>query len=154
MSHYFVDSSALIKRYVVEKGTRWVRTITTPNNGHTIIIAHITQVEVISGTMRRRREGSITTRTARAVRLLVDRHASREYLVVGLSRHIVERAENILEVHPLRAYDAIQYASALESHTRLVAAGLAPLIFVSADTRLLTVAMAEGLATENPNVYL
>jgi hypothetical protein len=35
----------------------------------------------------------------------------------------------------------------------LVAAGLAPLVFLSADTRLLAVAMAESLTTDDPNAH-
>lgn len=66
---------------------------------------------------------------------------------------MLHRAEDLLEAHPLRAYDAVQLASALESNDRLVAADLAPLVFVSADTRLLAVAMAEGLATDDPTAH-
>ncbi len=53
----------------------------------------------------------------------------------------------------LRAYAAIQLASALESNDRLLADALPPLTFVSADQRLLTAASAEGLATEDPNLH-
>jgi hypothetical protein len=56
-------------------------------------------------------------------------------------------------VHPLRTYDAVQLASALESTTRLVAAGLLPLRFVSADARLLVAAATEGLMTEEPQAH-
>jgi predicted nucleic acid-binding protein len=103
--------------------------------------------------MRRKREGTITARTARATRLLVDRHCSREYRVLGLTARIAQRAEDLLEKHPLRAYDSIQLASALESNYRLIGAGLPPLIFVSADNRLLAIAIAEGLTTEDPNAH-
>lgn len=104
MSQYFLHSSALIKRYVIEVGTTWIRSITSRSAGNTIIIAHITQAEVVSGIMRRKRDGTITTRTARATRLLVDRHVSREYRVVGLTGQVVQRAEDLLELHALRAY--------------------------------------------------
>jgi predicted nucleic acid-binding protein len=87
------------------------------------------------------------------VRLLIDRHAHREYVVIGLTPQVVRRAEDLLTVHPLRTYDAIQLASALESNTRLVATGLSPLIFVSADRRLLVAAASEGLMTEDPNAH-
>jgi uncharacterized protein len=33
---YFLDSSAVIKRYVPEAGTAWVRAMTMPSTGHTI----------------------------------------------------------------------------------------------------------------------
>jgi len=39
VSTYFFDTSALIKRYVVEQGTDWVRSIVAPQAGHTILIA-------------------------------------------------------------------------------------------------------------------
>lgn len=153
MSQYFLDSSALIKRYVPEVGTPWMRSIATPNAGNLILIAHITLAEIVSGAMRRKRDGSVSERTARAIRLLADRHASREYRVVGLTEAIVRRAQDLLEIHPLRAYDSIQLASAIESNSRLVTAGLSPLIFVSADSRLLDAATAERLAVDNPNLH-
>jgi predicted nucleic acid-binding protein len=153
MTQYFLDSSALIKRYVVEPGTTWVRSLTNRSSGHTIIIAQITQIEIVSGAARRVREGSLTTRTAQAVRLLIDRHVRRVYVVIGLTPQVVRRAEDLLAVHPLRTYDAVQLASALESNSRLVAAGLSPVRFVSADARLLVAATAEELMTEDPNAH-
>jgi predicted nucleic acid-binding protein len=153
MSHYFVDSSALIKRYIAEVGTHWMRSIVNPIVGNIIIIAHITQVEVVSGIMRRKRDGNITPRTARATRLLLDRHTSRQYKVISLSAPIVQRAEDLLEAHLLRAYDSIQLASALEINSRFVAAGLPPITFISADNRLVVAANTEGLTTDDPNAY-
>lgn len=37
MTAYFLDSSALVKRYVAEMGTVWVRAITAPSAAHTIL---------------------------------------------------------------------------------------------------------------------
>ena len=153
MSFYFLDTSALVKRYVVETGTSWVLSLISPTAGHTILIAQITRAEVVSAASRRKREGQISARIAHAIRLIVDRHASREYKVVGLRDQVVQHAEDLLEAHALRAYDAIQLASALEVDVRLVAARLSPLIFVSSDKQLLAVAAAEGLATENPESH-
>jgi hypothetical protein len=150
MTHFFLDSSALIKRYVAEAGTDWLRTITAPDAGNTLIMARITSVEVISGVSRRKREGLMSPRTAQAIKWVLNRHAKREYMVVELSAAVVERAQDLLENHPLRAYDAIQLASAMLSNTRLVAGELAPLIFVSADARLLEAATSEGLNTDHP----
>ncbi len=107
----------------------------------------------MSGASRRVREGTLIARTTRAVRLLIDRHARREYVVIGLTSQVIRRAEDFLAVHPLRTYDAVQLASAQESNSRLVVAGLSPLIFVSADARLLVAAATEGLMTEDPNAH-
>jgi predicted nucleic acid-binding protein len=103
--HYFLDSSALIKRYITEQWTVWVRSITLPSAGHTIILAQVTQVEIVSGVFRRRREGLIPPRTAQAIRLLLHRHGKREYMVIELSAPIIQDAEDLLDKHPLRAYD-------------------------------------------------
>lgn len=135
----------------MEQGTQWVHSITTPGAGNTVIIANITQAEIVSGASRRRRIGQISDRTAHAVRLVIDRHASREYMVVILTDQVLRQAEDLLEKHPLRAYDAIQLASALISNQQLLAAGLPFLVFVSADRQLLSAAASEGLNTENPN---
>jgi predicted nucleic acid-binding protein len=153
MTQYFLDSSALIKRYVVESGTTWVRSLTNRGSGHTVIIAQITQIEIVSGASRRVREGTLTTRTAQAVRLLIDRHVRRAYVVIGLTPQVVQRAEDLLAIHSLRTYDAVQLAAALESNSRIVAAGLSPVRFVSADARLLVAAAAEELLTEDPNAH-
>jgi uncharacterized protein len=85
----------------------WVRSITLPSAGHIIILAQVTQVEIVSGIFRRRREGLILPRTAQATRLLLHRHIKREYMVVELTAPIIQDAEDLLDKHPLRAYDAI-----------------------------------------------
>jgi uncharacterized protein len=52
---YFVDSSALVKRYVIETGTAWVRSLTRHEPATVIYIAHITAVEVTCAVARRRK---------------------------------------------------------------------------------------------------
>jgi predicted nucleic acid-binding protein len=141
-----------IKRYIVEPGTAWVRLLTNRSSGDTVIIAQMTQIEIVSGASRRVRECTLSTRTARAVRLLIDLHARRAYVVIGLTPQVVRRAEDLLAAPPRRTYDAVQLASALESNLRLVVAELSPVIFVAAAVRLL-VAAAEGLITEDPNTH-
>ncbi|MBD2775745.1 type II toxin-antitoxin system VapC family toxin [Iningainema tapete] len=60
MTAYFLDSSALIKRYVPETGSAWIRAISALDSGNSLIIARITWVEVRSALARRQREGSLT----------------------------------------------------------------------------------------------
>jgi hypothetical protein len=87
------------------------------------------------------------------VQLLIDRHARHEYVVLGSTPQVVQRAEDLLIVHPLRTDDAVPLAAALESHTRLVAAGLSPWRFVSADVCLLVAAATERLLTKDPQAH-
>ncbi len=150
MTYHFLDSSALIKRYVIENGTMWIRSLVAQ---HDILMAQITQVEVVSGTMRRYRENAISLQTANGIRLLIDRHANRDYQIIKINKDVIQAAEHLLVKYPLRAYDSIQLASALIANHRLVQANTSMLIFVSADTRLITAASGEGLATDNPNLH-
>lgn len=57
---YFLDTSALVKRYVAETGSNGIRSITDVATGNQIAIAQITWVEVLSALARRQREGSLS----------------------------------------------------------------------------------------------
>jgi hypothetical protein len=70
-----------------------------------------------------------------------------------LDLDVVNLARDLLERYPLRAYDAVQLASALVANQALQDAQLSPLVFASADDRLNTAATAEGLGVENPNYH-
>ena len=59
MADYFFDSSALVKAYIAETGTNWVRTI-LDDPQHRISIAALAEVEVISALTRRFNEGDLT----------------------------------------------------------------------------------------------
>jgi uncharacterized protein len=147
---YFFDTSGLLKRYVVEPGTNWVVSVTNPQSGHDIFIAQITPVEIVSGISCLKRENVISANDAQTAQKLIERHIRRQYKEIIFTNHIVQTAKQLLNTYPLRAYDAVQLASALEANTRLTRAGLQPLIFVSADKRLLSAATGEGLQSHDP----
>ena len=60
-------------------------------------------------------------------------------------------ARRLATQHPLRAYDAVQLATAWLLNRDLLDDSQAPLTFVCADDRLVAIAQAEGLLTETPN---
>src|SRR5260370_34823534 len=60
MATYFLDSSAIIKRYVAEEGQVWIATLCNPTQGHELYIAQVTLVEVVAAICRRAREQGIT----------------------------------------------------------------------------------------------
>lgn len=153
MSYYFLDSSALTKRYILEVGTRWVRSLTSPTTGNTVFIAHVTTVEITSALSRLAREGRLSTTHAHGIRMVLDRYARHHYVVIDFKDQIALRAEDLLEKYPLRAYDSVQLASALEANIRLTAAGRSSLTFLCADNALLRIAAAEGLSVDNPNLH-
>lgn len=151
MTTYFFDSSALVKRYLAETGTPWVQALTAPAAGHTVLIARITWVEILCALARRQREGALQaeaiTQAIAAFRYDLDM----QYQVVELLPDLAEAAGQLARDHPLRAYDAVQLAAALRVQADLTRVQAAPLTFVCADERLLTIACAAGLLTANPN---
>jgi len=151
VSIYFLDSSALVKRYVTEIGSTWIRALTTPDARNPLIIARITWVEVLSALARRKREGSLTSDdVAQAIRAF-RYDMNMQYQVSELDPPLAEAAGELVTQHPLRAYDAVQLASALRVQSDLVRTEAPALTFLTADDRLVAVAHAEGLLTDNPN---
>lgn len=151
MSIYVADSSVLVKRYIEETGTVWVRDLTRKREEHQIFVAVITQAEIFSAAARQLREGRITARTLQAIRLQLSRHVRREYNLVPLTSAINERTQDLLQKHVLRASDAIQLATGLEMQLRISSSRV---IFLSADTRLINAAQEEGLENDNPNLHV
>lgn len=106
MTSHFLDSSAVIKGYFVENGSDWIRRIAVPEVDHTLFIAQITSAEIIPGLARQMREEHITPQEMRELRLLVNYRMRLEYSIIALSSAIIQRAEDLLIRHPVRAYDA------------------------------------------------
>ena len=151
VSVYFLDSSALVKRYVEESGSAWIQTLTEPNAHHKLIIVRITWVEILSAFARRQREGTFAPADAAKALQSFRFDLDHQYQVVEVDRSLIESAGQLVGKHPLRAYVAVQLASALRILPAFAQAKTIALMFVSADDRLIAAAQAEGLSTEHPN---
>lgn len=154
MSVFFLDSSALTKRYLHEIGSGWVSAITHPLAGHVVVVAEITRVEVAAALAARCRAGAIALRERDDLVSLLLRHFDAEYQIVAIEPAVTSQAVALTQRHRLRGYDAVQLAAALLANQPLIAAGLPALTFIAADEDLITAARAEGLPAENPNHYL
>ncbi len=151
MSVLYLDSSALVKRYVTEAGSTWLRTLVATTAHNPVVIARITWAEVVSALARRQREGAIARQDLLELVRKFHYHLDTQYQLVELDGAVMERAGELAMRHPLRAYDAVQLAAAQQIHAALARVQGPALTFVSADDRLLNIAQAEGMATENPN---
>lgn len=151
MATYYADSSVLVKRHVTEIGMPWVQARTDPSAGNLFLTSRISVVEVISALNRRQREGSLPA--AEYLRIVSDFEVlcATASQLVEVTDEVTVRSRLLLEQHALRAYDAVQLASALLADRTIRATGEPPLTFLAADERLLTAARAEGLAVDNPN---
>ena len=153
MPFYQCDASGLVKRYVDEVGSDWVRAIVDSASTNIVSIADITRAEVTSALARRTREGIITLGERNELLHTFRAHCATQYRIVPTQPLIIDLATELLQRHPLRAYDAVQLASASIVNQSLIAHGLPPLIFVTADDRLIVAARGEAVTAENPNLY-
>lgn len=151
MTNYYLDASALVKRYVDEMGSDWLRAIIASARPPLLFTSRMTIVEVISAFARRMREGSLTSKELATLRDAFRGDCLNEYQIMPPTMTVVNLACTLLERHPLRAYDAIHLATALGAQQFLTAQGYPALTFLCADDRLNRVATAEGLTVDNPN---
>lgn len=153
MALYYFDASAVVKYYVPEPGSTWVRQLLDAQDSgsaparHLILVAEVTRVEVAAGLAILERVGRI--RRAQRVREYqrFTSHLSQRYAIIPLTTNDYVTVAHLTQHHPLKAYDAVQLAVALRYGLVLAEH---PFTFVSGDATLLTAARAEGLATESP----
>jgi hypothetical protein len=148
---YFLDSSALVKRYIVEIGSFWIQAVAVPDPGNQIIISRISWVEVLSAIARRQQEGSLSSTEVNEIIEAFRSDLNNQYQVIEIDRALVESAGQLVNQYSLRAFDAVQLASALRIQSAFASATATSLVFLTADDRLLTIATTEGLLTDNPN---
>ncbi len=150
---FFVDSSALVKRYVLETGTAWVRGLTRQSPSRLIYIAHITAVEVTCAVARRRKGKTLTPPRASSILRRFRQHLAARYIVIEVTPDLLDEAMRLGNAHALRAYDAVQLAAALEVNRSHQADGFGPVTLISADQALNDAATAEGLTVEDPRSH-
>ena len=88
---YYLDTSALGKRYVEEVGSDWVRALTAPDAGHALLTARITMAEIYSVLARRRREGSALAEACAVAAQAFTAHSDTEYRFIELDINIIGR---------------------------------------------------------------
>lgn len=138
----FLDSSALVKLYVPEEFAESVHALDGP-----LLCCVLAHVEVPAAFWRQSRTGAISSAdaallsTAFAYDASGSSDAPNRLHTVDLGPRCVELAAELVARHPLRAYDAVQLATAL------VARSFDPTIdtFVTFDHTLGRAARDEGL---------
>ncbi len=151
MANYYLDTSALVKRYVTsEVGSLWIQQITDPATAPLILISHIGLVEVAAAFARKEREGEITATERQQYLGLFVLDCQTQFHLLPTTDMVLRLAAELTHRQALRAYDAVHLATALQASQLLVGAGAMALTFISADGRLCSAAQAEGLMIDNP----
>lgn len=148
---YFLDTSALAKRYLMEKGSNRIRSL-LERREDVFYQAFLTPLEVASALYQRLRSQDISQDELSFLLRAYAAHSNQDYLLIPYSVALIDRAVALVARHVLRALDAVQLASALELRDRLPADTL-PLSFLAADDRLLDAARQEHLQAENPEKW-
>lgn len=150
---YFLDTSALAKRYLPEAGSLWVFSL-LEGAGDSVTISAITSVELSSALARRCRTGEISPeqRDTQYRQFVAD---SSVLEIIEVTEGIMSEASRLLFALPvgLRSLDAIQLATLLRWSEQLKANNIEPGTFVVADSALRDAAVALGLPVDNPEEH-
>jgi len=138
----YLDTSALVKRFVQEKGSPVVQSLF--QSATAVATAKIAYAEIFAGLTRKLRERNLSRAqySAACRHFESDWHA---YVRVELQDDILFLARDLIQRHPLKGFDAVHLASAL----RLKVALGEELRFAAADKNLLRAAQSEKLETIN-----
>lgn len=147
MALYYFDTSALLKRYVIEVGTAQVNQLFNDADID-LAIANITMVETFAALARRSRRSDLRREHATAAFDQAESEFLSRFIFVEVTDLIIYRAMRLTRKHALRGYDAVQLAAALEFQHNL---GQETITFVCADDELNRAAAEEGLNVLNPN---
>src|SRR6266566_24225 len=153
MATYFLDTSAIIKRYIFEPGQAWILSLCNPAQGHDLYISQAPLVEVVAAICRRAREKSISSAERDPLISVFRQDSKQGYNIWPVTTDLYHAAGDLCRSHRLRAYDAVQLACVLALRQFTLANQAPEPIFVCADVGLLDIASIEGLQVENPNNY-
>jgi predicted nucleic acid-binding protein len=144
MPYYYFDSTALVKRYSMERGTRIVNKLMV-KRGKVAILPTWTVTELYSAFSNRAQQGELTRDDCYSVIHKFERESEQglfQFIVPTIQTYLSTK-ELVMEYPGLRTQQVLHLALALE---------LKPLrlTVVSADTQLLAASKTAGLHIINP----
>lgn len=151
MTVYYLDASALAKRYLREAGSEWMEKLLAQVDEHRFVSAAIVSVEVIAAIARALQQQRVGAGQAQRAIARFGADAQLYWRTWAVTDEVLMRASGLALQHPLRAYDAVHLAAALMWADDLADANLAAPVIISSDLDFLAAAQAEGLPTDNPN---
>lgn len=106
----YLDSSALVKRYLTEHGSSQIREFIGDAEALGTVV--ISRAEIVATLGKAIRLGAVTREVAEAARrvLQID---WRDFARIAVSEHLIDRASDLAWIHGLRGYDSVQLAAAM-----------------------------------------
>lgn len=140
---YYLDTSALVKRYYKEKGSTWVHRLFQPDN--VLVVSRVAYAELLAALARKRRNGDIQEEDFAQAVADFEREW-REFIVVEVIEAVFADLLSIVRRHPLRGFDAIHLCTALWFREQV----RAEVSFVCSDRNLLKAAEQEKFSVCDP----
>jgi predicted nucleic acid-binding protein len=148
---FYLDASALAKRYVPETGSAQVDAILDTIPPHRILVLNVGAGEVVSIFVRKRNAGRLSVADFRQAMASFDAEiiGAADVTKVSVTNRLALTSFPLIVAHSINSSDAVMLKSALALARRLRRAG-SDLVVVASDQRLLRAAQVEGLSTFNP----
>ena len=139
----YLDSSALVKRYLEEDGTDVIQSLLRETE--VFATSKLTYPEILSAFRKKHRVGEMKRKTLEAV---TDKFENdwEKIFVIEFHNELLQGVKKLIEKYPLRGADALHLASALWLDDTLKMG----LTFVASDIGLLNAARSEALKILNP----
>lgn len=139
---FYFDTSALVKKYVLEAGSQRVVGLWEQAEG--ITISKVGYAETLAAFHRKKREGEIAAKQLKKISSSF-RNDWKSFIRMDVSDELEKLVDRLVAKYPLRGFDAIHLAASL-SLKKLFKSQLA---FVAADRRLLDAAAKERLMIQD-----
>lgn len=151
----YLDSSALVKKYIREKGSDAILHKIQEQSGADAIpfTSILTYAEILSAFARRATEGTLSAREVAHVRREFENDWAVALAPIALDSGVLLFARDLLSRLYLKGSDALHLGSALwlrDAARSGMSARLSTLTFATSDDRLAKAASSQNLAIFNP----
>lgn len=139
----YFDTSALVKRYVKEKGSEKVDSLLA--DAVSVVTSRLTYPEILSAFNRRWKEGAFSEEW---LNKMIENFEAEwdKFIIIDFQEEFFASTRELIRKHSLRGADSVHLSSAL--WLRPLAKG--NMTFIACDKNLLKAAKAERLKVVNP----
>lgn len=141
---HFVDTSALVKRYINEAGHSALTERCFATHDTEVLVSALTYAEIHATFSRLMRDGIITVAEQQALLAAFERDWT-SFVIIEFGDKVRRLVPELADTHALRGADLVQLSSAVHMRARAVLD-----LFVVCDLRLANAATRAGLPVFNP----
>ena len=146
MAAFYIDTSALFKRYRSEPGTPIVEELVDRRKpGEVFLTSYLTSLEVEAAVARALKARLLSQRASRVILGRFSQDSLDFLFVEPLTNAVVSAAIDVVRRHGLRAGDALHLATAMSIRSQYP-----EMAFVTSDGELASAAVTEGLTLLDP----